>query len=64
MREQKQRGYPGIARIYAGDAVSGKIPACGWTVNACRRQLADLEEEKSAGTSPTVYLALYRGRYV
>ena len=48
MREQKQRDYPAIARTYAGDVVSGKIPACKWTVKACRRQLADLEQEKSA----------------
>jgi len=33
---------------YAGDVVSGKIPACQWTIKACRRQLGDLERAKSS----------------
>jgi phage terminase large subunit-like protein len=48
MRKQKQRGYPGIARMYAGDAMSGKIPACRWTVSTCHRQLDDLDKAKSS----------------
>ena len=48
-RKKEERDYPAIARKYAEDVVSSKIPACRWTVMACRRQLADLEKEKSAG---------------
>jgi phage terminase large subunit-like protein len=47
-KETEQRDYPAIARMYAEDVASGKIPACKWTIRACRRQLADLEKEKSA----------------
>ena len=48
-RKKKERDYPAIARTYAEGVVSGKVPACKWTVSACRRQLADLQKEKSAG---------------
>lgn len=36
------RDYVGIAEKYARDIISGKIVACHWVKQACRRQLDDL----------------------
>jgi phage terminase large subunit-like protein len=49
MTKAKAKDYVAIAARYAGDVVSGKIPACQWTIKACRRQLDDLERAKSDG---------------
>lgn len=37
--------YHDIARRYAEDVVAGKILACHWVKQACRRQLADLKRK-------------------
>ena len=47
MTRRKEKNYIAIAERYAKDMVSGKIPACQWTVKACRRQMDDLEKAKS-----------------
>ena len=36
------KSYPAIARKYARDVLSGKIPACEWVKKACQRQVDDL----------------------
>jgi phage terminase large subunit-like protein len=36
------RDYAAIALGYANDIVNGRIPACGWTIKACQRQLDNL----------------------
>ena len=47
MTKAKAKDFVAIAARYAGEVVSGKIPACQWTIKACRRQLDDLERAKS-----------------
>ena len=47
MTRAKSKNYVAVAERYAGDVVSGKIPACQWTIKACRRQIGDLERAKS-----------------
>jgi phage terminase large subunit-like protein len=40
------RNYTTIARQYARDVISGRVTACKWTKQACRRQLDDLARFK------------------
>lgn len=47
MTRRKEKNYIAIAERYVKDMVSGKIPACQWTVKACRRQMDDVEKSKS-----------------
>jgi phage terminase large subunit-like protein len=47
MTRTKSKNYVATAARYAGEVVSGKIPAREWAVKACRRQLDDLEKAKS-----------------
>ena len=42
----RAKDYVAIAKGYAADVVSGKVPACQWAVKACRRQLDNLEIAK------------------
>ena len=51
MTKPKEKNYVAIAARYAGDVVSGKILACQWAIKACRRQIDDLEKEKSESCS-------------
>lgn len=41
--------YVAKALQYAQDVVSGKIPACKWTMLACKRQLNDLKRKLQPG---------------
>jgi phage terminase large subunit-like protein len=47
MTRTKEKNHVAVAARYAGDVVSGKIPACQWTIKACQRQITDLEKAKS-----------------
>ncbi len=47
MTRARSRDYVATAARYAEDMVSGKIPACQWTIKACKRQLGDLERAES-----------------
>jgi phage terminase large subunit-like protein len=42
-----KRDYAAIAEQYAREVVAGTILACRWTIDACRRQLADLERAET-----------------
>lgn len=44
-----KRNFAAIARRYASDVVSGKVPACKWVRLACQRHLDDLEWQKDEG---------------
>lgn len=44
---RKKGDYVRIARKYAKDVSSGKITACKWVKLACKRQIDDLERQKS-----------------
>jgi phage terminase large subunit-like protein len=43
----RTRDYAGIARQYAEDVLSGRVPACKWVKAAARRQLDDLRRKWS-----------------
>ena len=47
MTRAKSKNYVAVAERYAGNVVSGRIPACQWTIKACQRQIGDLERAKS-----------------
>jgi phage terminase large subunit-like protein len=47
MTRAEAKDFVRIATRYAGELVSKKIPACQWTIKACRRQLDDFEKAKS-----------------
>ncbi len=42
------RNYVAIAKKYANDVLSGKIPACHWVKRACQRQVDDLARPVSS----------------
>jgi phage terminase large subunit-like protein len=44
-RPVDEKDYCAIAKKYATDVVSGKIPACKWIKLACQRQLDDLQRK-------------------
>ena len=43
------KDYVKIGEQYARDVVDGKIVACHWVVQACKRQLRDLERQEQEG---------------
>lgn len=46
------KDYVRVANRYAGQVVSGKIPACRWVKLACQRQIDDLKRSKADETWP------------
>ncbi len=44
-----ERDYAAIAAGYVDDVLSGRIPACRWTIGACERQRFDLARQGAPG---------------
>lgn len=56
------KDYTRIAKRYAEDVVSGKIPACHWVKCACQRQLDDLQRAKTDSSWPYEFNKKQKGK--
>ena len=45
-----EQDYAGVARQYAREVLSGRIPACRWVRLTCQRQQNDLARFKGKGS--------------
>jgi len=50
-----QKDYVALGQQYAEDVAAGRIPACRWTVLACKRQINDLARQHVDPSFPYVF---------